>query len=132
MVVALFIIDRNRKTFRQFLHNPRDPNSISNNVIVSLCIDHASSGYGLVPTFGGLDCYDGKKFTHYRHTGNPNSLSDNRVWEIFEDSRKELWIGTLNGGLERLDRQKNIFHHYTFEQPGFYKRATTLPHLLED
>src|SRR5699024_4236807 len=56
---------------------------------------------------------DGKTFRHYRHNEkDPNSISDDRVWEIFEDSGKRLWIGTLSGGVNRLDREKSIFHHY--------------------
>lgn len=46
-----------------------------------------------------------------------NSLSGNRVNWIFEDSSKSLWIAT-EGGLCKLDRQKNNFLNYTIKD-GF-------------
>ncbi|HXB92684.1 MAG TPA: ATP-binding protein, partial [Puia sp.] len=66
--------------------------------------------------YGGLDCFDGQGFRHYRHNeSDSNSLADDRIWEIHEDSRHRLWIGTLASGLDRFDREKNIFIHY---RPG--------------
>lgn len=60
--------------------------------------------------FGGLDCFDGKNFTHYKHIqSDDNSLSDNSVWEILEDSKKRLWIGTLSGGLNLFNREHRNF-----------------------
>jgi ligand-binding sensor domain-containing protein len=57
--------------------------------------------------FGGLDCFDGKKFIHYRHDDKiPGSLADDRVMCLYEDSEKDLWIGTLASGFDRLDRKK--------------------------
>ncbi|NQZ11434.1 MAG: response regulator, partial [Algicola sp.] len=40
------------------------------------------------------------------------SLSDNDVRSILEDAAGNLWIGTLNGGLNLLNRQTNTFVHY--------------------
>ena len=40
----------------------------------------------------------------YRHDpANPQSLSSDWVWAIAEDQRGSLWIGTLGGGLNRLE-----------------------------
>jgi hypothetical protein len=41
------------------------------------------------------------------------SLSDNRVWNITEDSsNRRLWVGTLGGGLDLFDeRSKRFVHH---------------------
>ena len=56
--------------------------------------------------FGGLNSFDGKKFTHYRHNDNDSSsLANDNVWEIFEDREQNLWIGTLGGGLDLFDRK---------------------------
>jgi ligand-binding sensor domain-containing protein len=63
-----------------------------------------------------LDCYDGKTFKHFRHSdADTNSLADDRVWEIYEDAYNNLWVGTFDHGLDKLDREKNIFVHY---RPG--------------
>jgi signal transduction histidine kinase/ligand-binding sensor domain-containing protein/DNA-binding response OmpR family regulator len=109
---GLIYFDRARGSFRQFRNDPRDPNSISNDVIVSLFIDKDKKLW-IGTYYGGLNCYDGKRFIRYNHRpGDPNSLADPSVWEIFEDSRKRLWIGTLHGGLDLFNREAGTFSHY--------------------
>ncbi|MBD0260629.1 MAG: hybrid sensor histidine kinase/response regulator, partial [Cytophagales bacterium] len=115
---GLLYLDRATGRYRQYRHDPRDPNSLANDIIVSLHVDRDQHLW-IGTYFGGLDRFDGKTFTHYRHDPqNPNSLADDRVWEIFEDSRRNLWIGTLAGGLDRLDRQTGIFHHHRANEPN--------------
>jgi signal transduction histidine kinase/DNA-binding response OmpR family regulator len=63
--------------------------------------------------FGGLDRFDGQRFNHYQHEpNNPNSLSDNRVFSIFEDQNHNLWVGTLGGGLNLKAAGKETFINY--------------------
>ncbi|MDQ1354424.1 MAG: hypothetical protein QG657_4733, partial [Acidobacteriota bacterium] len=60
----------------------------------------------------------GKEYisTNYRFDSkNDNSLSDDKIYSILEDNSGTLWIGTGNGGLNRFDREKEIFTRY---QPG--------------
>ena len=112
----MIYFDRTNNTFKQYRHSPapaRDnDNSLCNDVIVSLLIDHANVLW-IGTYFGGLDSYDGQSFTHHSHNDkDTNSLSDNRVWEIYEDRNNNLWIGTLGAGLEKYDRANNRFVHY--------------------
>jgi serine phosphatase RsbU (regulator of sigma subunit)/ligand-binding sensor domain-containing protein len=68
-----------------------------------------------IGTFNGLDRFDEQrgKFDHYQNDPNdPNSLPDNWVWPIYEDSRGNLWIGTVRGGLSRFDVASNKFANY--------------------
>jgi len=61
---------------------------------------------------GGVNKVDGRKkqFSLYRpEPGNPNSLSQEIVWTIFEDAERILWVGTHGGGLNRIDRTANRF-----------------------
>jgi signal transduction histidine kinase/ligand-binding sensor domain-containing protein/ActR/RegA family two-component response regulator len=68
----------------------------------------------------GLTRFD-RKLNHlsvYRHDPDrEDSLSDNNVLSIFEDSNGVLWIGTLLGGLNRLDRgtSRDHFSHFKYE-----------------
>src|SRR5262249_7274353 len=39
-------------------------------------------------------------------------LSGGQVSAIVEDQRGNLWIGTIGGGLNLLDRQSGRFHHF--------------------
>ena len=105
------LISYNRETGekKRFQHQANNPNSISGDVIVCLYI--ASDGKIWVGTyFGGLDCFDGDKFTHYRHNpNNYNSPANNKVWSIAEDKEKNIWIGTLGNGLQSLNPQTGKF-----------------------
>ena len=48
---------------------------------------------------------------HQHDPGDPDSLSHDDVWAIYEDLSGELWIGTEDG-LNRLDREKMGFVRY--------------------
>lgn len=48
--------------------------------------------------------------------GNPNSLSCNPVNAIFQDSDDVVWIGTVEGGLNRTDTSFGRFEHFTAEK----------------
>ncbi len=109
---GLIYFDRKNNTFRQYLHDPNNINSLSSNVIVSLWIDHENVLW-IGTYFGGMNSFDGKKFTRYTYSANASSnLSNNNIWEIYEDRERNLWIGTLGNGLDMLDRKTNQFKHY--------------------
>ncbi|MBK7159906.1 MAG: hypothetical protein IPH77_15575 [Ignavibacteria bacterium] len=42
----------------------------------------------------------------------PDSLSDNFISQVFEDSNGTLWIGTREGGLNKFNFEKNAFTKY--------------------
>ncbi len=114
---GLNYFDRSANKFIPHTYSPVK-NAISNNVVVSLCIDRQQKLW-IGSYYGGLDCYDGKTFTNYRHNpGDSNSLADDRVWEIMEDSKGQLWIGTLGNGLNVLDKERKKFRHYKPFAPG--------------
>lgn len=95
-----------------FLHSA-DPRSISSDVIVCLLRD--SEGRLWAGTYwGGLNCYDGHRFVHYRAGGEAGrSLVHDNVWALAEDADRNIWLGTLGGGLQRLDPRTGIFTTYT-------------------
>jgi signal transduction histidine kinase/DNA-binding response OmpR family regulator len=83
---------------------------------VNLCLDHEDKLW-IGTFFGGLNCFDGNKFTRYQHRADdPSSLSDESVWEIFEDSKHQLWIGTLSGGVNLFNRKTKTFTRYSHPQ----------------
>ncbi len=98
---------------RMTFSHTADPRSISSDVIVCLLRD--SSGRVWAGTFwGGLNCYDGNRFIHYRACkGGGNSLVYDNVWALAEDADKNIWIGTLGGGLQCLNPQTGIFTTYS-------------------
>ncbi|MCB0569227.1 MAG: response regulator [Phaeodactylibacter sp.] len=109
---GLLYFDRANDRFTHYLNDPGKANSLSSNVIVSLCIDHEQMLW-IGTYYGGLQRFDGTNFHYYKNDpGNAHSLSDNRVWAIHEDAGNGLWVGTLGGGLELLDRKSNSFVHH--------------------
>ncbi len=97
-------------SFRSFVHDPKDPATISDGKIISAHFDR--DGTGWFGTYnGGLNRYnpDTDTFTRYVHDPeDPNSLSNNLVNVIYRDSRGYLWIGT-NGGLNRYMPESGSF-----------------------
>lgn len=64
-------------------------------------------------TQDGLNKYDGYSFTVYKNNpGNINSISNNYVKRIIEDSKGNIWIATWGGGLNKYDRAKDLFTRY--------------------
>jgi len=56
---------------------------------------------------------NGRFDSFYPAPDNRNSISDRNVWYVFEDSKNNLWVGTLNSGLDLFDRKTGHFFHYT-------------------
>jgi len=74
------------------------------------CILQDNKGFLWVGTDDGLNRYDGYNFKVYKSlSGNPNSISHNEIQTIYEDKNGILWIGTFGGGLNKYDRETEIF-----------------------
>lgn len=72
----------------------------------------------------GLNRYDGYGILAYRHDpDDPQSLADNNIGSLHQDAAGRLWIGTLNGGLNRFDPASGRFQRY-LPQAG---SPTTMP-----
>ncbi len=80
------------------------------------CVFQDSQGFLWLGTEDGLNRYDGVRIKVYRPSPNdPFSLSDGYILSIGEGSQGDLWIGTLNGGLNRYVRDLDRFEHYRHE-----------------
>jgi transcriptional regulator with GAF, ATPase, and Fis domain/ligand-binding sensor domain-containing protein len=101
-------------TFKQFVPEPDNPNSVSDRYLVEILPDR--QGYLWIGTMNsGLDRFDPRTetFTNYRHSEtDPNSLCNDGVWTLYEDSKGVIWIGTNGGGLDALDSNTGVFTHY--------------------
>ena len=59
------------------------------------CIAEDHRGYLWIGTLGGLNRFDGTGFRQYEmDETNPNSIPDNRINDLFIDSRQNLWVAT--------------------------------------
>ncbi len=128
--------DRSQGSFVHYQHDPENEASLSADVILSLYKDR--SGIFWVGTADGVNKSTGREdqFTHYREQRDPPGggsysldvsallqdrqpaiLSDGRILAVEEDQSGVLWIGTFNGGLNRLDRQAGLLTVYRHD-PG--------------
>ncbi|GHV51471.1 hybrid sensor histidine kinase/response regulator [Bacteroidia bacterium] len=100
---GLLYYDRTRQAYTEYKHSDTNPNTPAGDVIVSLASDPEGKlwiGYYLA----GLDCFDGKKFTHYSY--DEEGLPDNNAWVQMCDRAGQLWLGTLHSGVIVWDTHK--------------------------
>ncbi|GAB3647062.1 two-component regulator propeller domain-containing protein [Echinicola sediminis] len=65
---------------------------------------------------------------HY--TSNNSGLSDNKIWQLFEDSQSRIWIGTYDQGVQSLDPQTGKFTSMAIDHHG--KRIRSVKTFFED
>jgi signal transduction histidine kinase/ligand-binding sensor domain-containing protein len=124
---------RSQNRFLHYQHDPQDPHSLSDNVVMSLFEDR--SGVLWVGTTDGVNKYNRRedqfvRYQKHRHPPaapvytldvsgllkdpQPAILSDGRILGVYEDEDGILWIGTFGGGLNRLDRRSGrltVYQH---------------------
>jgi signal transduction histidine kinase/ligand-binding sensor domain-containing protein/DNA-binding response OmpR family regulator len=69
------------------------------------------TGYIWIYTQQGLDRYDGYKFTPYNYPKKSKVLSL-LPGSIKEDKRGNIWIASVNGGIEKFNPQTETFKNY--------------------
>ncbi len=76
-------------------------------------IQQDRQGFLWVGTQGGLNRYDGNRFTVFRNNpADSNSISHDVVLCMQEDADGMLWFGTWGGGLNRYDPRTGLFTRY--------------------
>jgi ligand-binding sensor domain-containing protein len=120
-------LDPRTGKFIHFRYDPNDPTSLSNNDVRVVYADRSGAiwaGTGCAwygdstKTQGGLNRFDSKtgKFIRYLHDPkDSNSLIDNRVTAICEDSKGVFWVGTAGNGLHTMDRATGKFHRHLYD-----------------
>ncbi len=101
------------KRIVSYVHDSRDPSSLSDNAVNQIYEDR-SGALWIATLWGGVNKLDKarKAFIHYAHSpAYPWSLTHNTVHGICEDRSGGLWIATRDG-LERFDRRSGRFTHF--------------------
>ena len=120
---GLDLFDKKAGTFR---HYPIDENIPQRLQASPIAMTGDGKGNLWIGTWrGGLAFFDTKnnRFRTYIHNaGQPGSLLNNNVFAVYRDKKERLWVGTWaeagdEGGLERYDPEKDLFHHYKYD-PG--------------
>jgi len=130
--------DTNTGKFTRYKNNAQDSLSLSDNQVRVLFVDH--EGILWVGTkspwehdggtrIGGLNKFIRKtgKFTRYMHNpADSQSIIDNCVTAIFEDSRGVFWIGTAGNGVDVMNKAKGTFQHYLYNNADSGKLTPAL------
>ena len=120
---GLLLYDKEKNSFVQYYHDDNDSSSLGNNNIFSILEDKA--GRLWIGTQAGLDLFTNSQyrpqkgiFEHYQNDNkDESSISNGKILSLFEDDKHNLWIGTENGGLDRIDlanfqNRVNTFIHF--------------------
>jgi ligand-binding sensor domain-containing protein/signal transduction histidine kinase len=130
--------DVNQAAFYRY-RKDEGPSSLNSNVIYSLVEDRASVVWAGTWSRGlnkiefksknqnGAIDYTKPQVTHYRRSDEPNSISHDVIFTLYEDKKGTLWIGTVGGGLNKKETitvdengarvTRDIFKHY-INDPG--------------
>ncbi|HCW07706.1 MAG TPA: hypothetical protein DGG95_10130, partial [Cytophagales bacterium] len=118
---GLDLLDQQTNKFKHYRHDPKDPKSLIYNFVRSVYEDREGTlwiGTGMAwdtHQKGGLNKFNraSDNFTIYQHDPkDPNSLINNKVRALFEDSHGNFWVGTSGDGLHSLDRKTGKFTRY--------------------
>ncbi len=82
-----------------------------------LCTKGAGIFYSVEPVSEVFPRYDKMTFSSLEHIpGQPNSLSNNNVYDLAIDDLNRIWVATYGGGLNMIETTRDgfrRFHHYT-------------------
>jgi signal transduction histidine kinase/DNA-binding response OmpR family regulator/streptogramin lyase len=84
-----------------------------------LSIYEDKTGILWMTTDAGFSRFDPNNdtFVNYQHDENdPNSLSENDIYSLYQDDNGILWIGTYGGGLNKFDPKTETFIHYQHDE----------------
>jgi len=111
---GLYLFNINSHKFIRYAHDPHNPSSLSQNNVQAIFKD--LKGDFWFGTKNGINFLNttSMPFIHYRADKDNNKcLNHKSVSSILEDSRGDLWFGTVEGGLNRLNRETGIYKYYT-------------------
>ncbi|MDR0658196.1 MAG: response regulator [Mediterranea sp.] len=92
--------------------------SLNSNFLNCLLADHDMIWIG--SETGGMNKLTPRRLSLRSYTyskDNPSGISQNPVNAVFEDAKGTLWVGTVEGGLNRKLKGSDLFTHYTSDAP---------------
>ncbi len=108
------VVDIDNKLIKYFKSEKDNEDSLSDNIIYNVL--ERDNGSIWITTNHGLNRYnrESSSFKRYnRDRDSESSLSGDNTRFLYEDSSQNLWIATMNSGLNRYIDNSNTFEHYT-------------------
>lgn len=97
---GLLVLDFKSKTIKKYVNIKNDPNSLSENSVLSLIEDN--SGKIWIGTESGLNLFNPKTHEMSKVLLKNKNIS---ITKLFQDSKKNIWIGTKQNGLILIDKE---------------------------
>lgn len=117
--ISLFNPESGR--FTSYRHDPNDSQSLSSNYVFA--IEEKNDGTLWFGTnLGGISILDPEAGTFRRYLANsnypnsPETVGNNDIRSLLEDSNGDMWIGAYGGVLNRYDEEENQFYFYDINQ----------------
>jgi ligand-binding sensor domain-containing protein/signal transduction histidine kinase/DNA-binding response OmpR family regulator len=109
---GIYILDLTSRTFRHDMHSVYDPYSLSDNAVYAIEQDH-EGGIWIGSYFGGVNYlpHENIHFEKYYENGSAGCLTGQRVRRFCKDGNGNLWIGTEDKGLNKLNPATDIIEH---------------------
>ncbi|WP_188152031.1 ligand-binding sensor domain-containing diguanylate cyclase [Teredinibacter waterburyi] len=114
------VIDLQASQFRNFSHNPNDPQTLADGGVLATLADAngdiwVGCGFGLSLLHRDTGLFE--RFVNIKD--DPNSISGSTVLDIAADNDGSLWVGAWDRGLNRLlpDRSKFIRYQHDPNEP---------------
>jgi diguanylate cyclase (GGDEF)-like protein len=106
-------LDLATERFKNYVHDPGDELSLSNDVVTCAARDsHGSLWVGTLSGLNRLDEPTGKFERFLNDPADPRSLPANVVRALEVDGAGRLWVGTSGGGLALFDPESRTFRSY--------------------
>ncbi|TAH22210.1 MAG: hypothetical protein EAZ08_01775 [Cytophagales bacterium] len=111
---GLSIFDEEKKQFTNFTVDPTKPDKLTSPNIIDIHQSTQTQQMLAVSVHGGLYVLTDEKeqkFENYKHNPEDNTSITYGCRVIYEDSKKNIWVGTING-LNRFDILAKKFTRY--------------------
>lgn len=127
---AAFVISISTQAQTIFFNNISQEDGLRNGNVRSIVKDF--QGFVWIGTEDGLHRFDGSTMKVYSKVeGDSSTLGSNFILCLYEDSRKNLWVGTLDGGLFLYNRQSDSFRKYLLQSQKDGANKLTIRCLIE-
>ena len=114
LLLAVYSGHSTSKQIFRSTQNVSEAQIFSEQAVHAITQDH--NGFIWFGTQQGLNRYDGYSFKTFVHDDyDSTSISAGWIVSIYEDSKKQLWIGTANNGLSLFDRTTQTFSNFSHD-----------------
>jgi len=113
---GIYRYDREADQFINYRHDPNDPFSLQDDRVMNMYQDSQNQLW--IGTERGLSMlnWDRQAFQWIRHHPKKPSIVSDDVTSLLQDKNGNVWVGTYNAGVTRIDANWQTFRHFSYER----------------